>query len=109
MPSNNLYAELTYQIPKLGEFQNIRVGINNRFVFEQKNLRSNQDFVDPPESYYLVGLELSAEKQLRKLRLNMFVKTENTLNKAYRDYLNRQRYFADDLGFNMIAGMNVSF
>ena len=107
MPSNNLYAELKYQIPKLGKLQNLEFQINSRFVFEQKNLLSSQDFVSPP--YSLVGLKVSAEKQLRKLRLNMFVRAENLLNETYRDYLNRQRYFADDLGFNLIAGINISF
>ena len=87
--------------------QNIEFQINSRFVFEQKNLLSSQDFVSPP--YSLVGLKVSAEKQLRKLRLNMFVRAENLLNETYRDYLNRQRYFADDLGFNLIAGINISF
>jgi len=109
MPSNNLYAALNYQIPKFKKFQNLEVQINNRFVFEQKNLLPSQDFVAPPNSYYLVGLKVSAEKQLNKLRLNMFVRAENLLNETYRDYLNRQRYFADDLGFNLIVGVNISF
>ena len=109
MPSNNLYAALNYQIPKFKKFQNLEVQINNRFVFEQKNLLPSQDFVAPPNSYYLVGLKVSAEKQLNKLRLNMFVRAENLLNETYRDYLNRQRYFADDLGFNLILGINISF
>jgi iron complex outermembrane recepter protein len=109
MPSNNLYTALNYQIPKLGKFQSVGFQINSKFVFEQKNLLPSQDFVAPPESYYLVGLKVSAEKQLRKLRLNMFIRAENLLNETYRDYLNRQRYFADDLGFNLIVGLNISF
>ena len=109
MPSNNLYAALNYQIPKFKKFQSLEFQINNRYVFEQKNLLPSQDFVAPPNSYYLIGLKVSAEKQLRKLRLNMFVRAENLLNETYRDYLNRQRYFADDLGFNLIIGINISF
>jgi iron complex outermembrane receptor protein len=109
MPSNNLYAVLNYQIPKFGKFQNLEFQINSRLVFEQKNIIPSQDFVAPPESYYLAGLKMSAEKQLRKLRLKMFVRAENLLNETYRDYLNRQRYFADDLGFNIIVGVNISF
>lgn len=109
MPSNNLYATLNYQIPQLGKFQNVGFQASSRFVAEQKHLLPSQDFVAPPESYYLLGLKVSAEKQLRKLRVNMFVRAENVLNETYRDYLNRQRYFADDLGFNMIVGANVSF
>lgn len=109
MPSNNLYTDLNYQIPEVGKFHNVGFQMNSRYVFEQKNLLPSQYFLAPPESYYLVGLKVSAEKQLRRLRLNMFVKAENLLNETYRDYLNRQRYFADDLGFNLIIGINISF
>ena len=109
MPSNNLYGALNYDIPKFGKFQNVEFQINSRFVFKQQNLLSSQDFVDPPESYHLVGLKLSAEKQFNKLRLNIFTRAENLLNESYRDYLNRQRYFADDMGFNLITGIIISF
>jgi iron complex outermembrane receptor protein len=109
MPSNNLYATLNYQIPKAWKLYNIGFHINGKYVFEQKHLFASQDFVAPPDSYFLLGLKVSAEKQMSKLRLNMFVRGENLLNATYRDYLNRQRYFADDLGFNLIVGVNISF
>jgi iron complex outermembrane receptor protein len=109
MPSNNLYAALNYQIPKFKKFENVEFQVNNRYIFKQKNLLSSQDFVAPPDSYYLLGIKVAAEKQLTKLRLTMFVRAENLLNETYRDYLNRQRYFTDDLGFNLILGINISF
>jgi iron complex outermembrane receptor protein len=109
MPSNNIYATLNYQIPNLGKFQNVGFQINGRYVFEQKNLLPSQDFIAPPASYFLVGLKVSADKQWRALRSSVFIRIENLLNETYRDYLNRQRYFADDLGFNMIVGINISF
>jgi iron complex outermembrane receptor protein len=109
MPSNNIYTELNYKLPELGCLSNVGFQINSRFVFEQKELLPSQDFVAVPESYYLIGLKLSAEKELPKLRLSLFVRAENLLNETYREYLNRQRYFADDLGFNLIVGVNISF
>lgn len=109
MPSNNLYMAFNYQIPKAGYFQNLEFQINNRYVFEQKALLESQDFVAPPKSYNLVGLKFSAERQMKNFKLYMFLKAENLLNTTYRDYLNRQRYFADDLGVNLVAGFNISF
>ena len=35
MPSNNLYAELKYQIPKLGKLQNIEFKINKTIRFKK--------------------------------------------------------------------------
>lgn len=109
MPSNAIFAELDYELPKLGTFQNVGFTVNGNYVFEQKNLFASQDFVAPPEAYYLIGLKFSAEKQLKKLKLNLYLRAENLLNTTYRDYLNRQRYFADDLGFNLVAGVNIKF
>lgn len=109
MPSNNFSTQIKYQIPKFKKLENLEFQVNTRFVFEQRNLLPSQDFVDPPSSYHLVNLKMSAERQLARLRLNVFVRAENVLNETYRDYLNRQRYFADDLGFNCIVGVNISF
>ena len=109
MPANNLLAILKYQIPHVGKFENIEFEINNKYVFEQKNLIKEQDFVAAPPAYNLVGLKVAAQRQFKKNRLNLFVKVDNLLNVEYRDYLNRQRYFADDLGMSAVFGFNVSF
>lgn len=109
IPANSFYGTLNYQIPKLWRAENIEFQMSNRYVFEQTNLLASQDFVPPPPAYYLLGVRVSAEQQIKKLRLKTFVRGENLLNQSYRDYLNRQRYFADDLGVNLIVGVNVSF
>lgn len=109
MPSNNIYSEVNYHVAKIGPFQNIEFQLNNLFVFEQTYLLPSQDFAPPPAAYNLLGCKVSVEKQLSKLRLDIFLKAENLLNISYRDYLNRQRYFADELGINLVAGISVSF
>lgn len=109
MPSNNIDGVISYQLPKVGKFQNLDFQISNKFVFKQKNLLTSQDFVSPPEAYNLLGLRASAERQLQKLRLAVSIRAENLLNTTYREYLNRQRYFADELGFNLILGINILF
>ena len=109
MPANNLMAMLKYQIPHLGKFENVELEVNNKYVFEQTNLTDEQDFATPPAAYNLIGLKIAAQRQFKKNRLNLFVKVDNLLNVEYRDYLNRQRYFADDLGINAVLGFNVVF
>jgi len=109
MPSNNLLATLNYQISNISSFENIELELTNKYVFEQGNLLAGQDFVLPPSAYHLFGLKVSAQKQLKKSRLNIYVKADNLLNISYRDYLNRQRYFADDLGRNVLFGLSLDF
>ena len=109
MPSNSLFVELNYQIPNWGKFQKVEFEVNNRVVFQQTHLLVSQDFALPPDTYSLLGLSISGERQLKKIRMNQFIRVENALNTTYRNYLNRQRYFADDLGINVVAGINFSF
>jgi iron complex outermembrane receptor protein len=47
------------------------------------------------------------EFDYQKFRFSM--KAENILNTIYRDYLNRWRYYANDLGRNFIMQLNYNF
>ena len=83
--------------------------LSNRLVFRQNNLLEEQDFVQPPPAYSLLGLKLSTNLILPTYKIRCFVKADNLLNISYRDYLNRQRYFADDIGLSITVGVNVKF
>lgn len=109
LPSNSILSTTSYQIPELSSFKNVELQLIHKYVFEQKNITAEQDFVAPPEGYYLLGFRVSAEKQLKGIRLETHLGVENALNTEYRDYLNRQRYFADELGRNFTVGLVVKF
>ena len=114
MPSNSIFGSLKYQLKKSkklnkGKFKNTEIEINNRFVFEQKNILIGQDFVSPPSSYNLFGFKLSTNLILPHYKIRFFTKFNNLFNIKYRDYLNRQRYFANDLGLSVIIGLNFKF
>jgi len=114
MPANNAALDVTYELAnhiELGksELENTTLSLNNRYVFKQNHLNLAQDFVAVPEAYFLLGLKAATDVQWSKTRLHLFVKVSNVLNSSYRDYLNRLRYFADDLGINLTIGANLKF
>ncbi len=115
MPPNSFFGSLTYRVKNPINFstklilEDTELEITNKFVFEQKNLLPDQDFVDPPSSYNLIGLKLSSNIIFSGYKMRSFIKIDNLLNLKYRDYLNRQRYFADDTGFNLAVGFNFKF
>jgi iron complex outermembrane receptor protein len=109
MPSNQFRSEIEYMIPKWKWFENIRLSLDNQYVFQQKNILTSQDFVLPPAAYNLLNLQLATDLKSTKRNVHIFVKAENLLNITYRDYLNRQRYFADDTGINFTIGCRVKF
>lgn len=109
LPSNSILSTTSYQIPNVKSLKNVALQMIHKYVFEQRNIAAEQDFVAPPEGYYLLGFRASAEKQFKGTRLEAHLGVENALNVRYRDYLNRQRYFADELGRNFTVGLIVKF
>lgn len=109
LPSNSILSITSYQLPQIKSLKNVELQMLHRYVFEQTDIAADQDFVPPPEGYYLLGFRASAEKQLKGIRLEGHLGVENILNTVYRDYLNRQRYFADELGRNFTVGLIVGF
>ena len=68
------------------------------------------DVSTPPGAYHLMNLEvgyplLKLGNGLSKLRLRV----ENLLNTSYRNYLNSNRYYADEIGRNLLLSFNTSF
>lgn len=115
MPPNSLYTSLTYRahksftLFKSWRMEDSEIEVSNRFVFEQGNILASQDFAPPPSSYNLLSLKISSNLILPSYKIRAFLKADNLLDVSYRDYLNRQRYFADDLGLSITAGINFKF
>ena len=64
----------------------------------------------PPDAYHLLNLNTSIDLPLGdKTNLGIGLLVDNLLNTNYREYLNRQRYFADDLGRNFILQLKLNY
>lgn len=109
MPPDNLSTSISHYLPSLGALEEIRLSINGRYVFEQTRLEPEQDFLAPPDAYWLLGLELEARLELHKSDLRFTLQAENLLDQSYRDYLNRLRYYADEMGRNVRVGVRWGF
>ena len=105
MPANNGLAKVNYTFKDQNNWRNTTVGLTGKYVAQQKHLNANQDFVPPPEAYFLLGFD--ATTSFKKMQFS--VRVDNLLNTVYRDYLNRQRYFADDLGINIQLRVGFKF
>ena len=63
------------------------------------------DFQDAPDGYFL--LEIGWKFKWKNIGGSISV--QNTLNNNYRNYLNEMRYFADEMGTNVLFTMNYVF
>lgn len=67
------------------------------------------DFAPPPPGYFLLGAEVGLNVLVGKQPLSVILSGVNLLNTAYRDYLNRFRYFADEPGRNVSIKLKTNF
>ena len=109
MPANNGLLRLTYAFTNNSKWQNSSIGIQGKVVLKQNHLNANQDFMPPPNGYVLVGVQATTSRYLRYNSLDFSLRIENALNTVYRDYLNRLRYFADDMGINISVRVGYNF
>lgn len=112
MPPNSLQQEVAYQVAPEWTFgktqvNHLSISLNHQYVWEQYHLLEGQDIVAPPEGYHLVGGALRLEGQTGRTQWQLWCRVDNALNTTYRDYLNRQRYFADALGTQVTLGVHV--
>lgn len=94
VPPDNLRLGLRYE---LAERWTVTAG--GFFVARQDRLDPEQDFLAPPPAYALAEAAVGYRLALPRNRtLHLRAAAQNLLNTRYRDYLDRQRYFADAPG-----------
>ena len=91
------------------------LSISNLWVARQQNVPLNSDFLPPPPAYSLWGAALSlrfdqkGEQPENKHFVTVNLAVNNLFDVRYRDYLNRFRYFSDDIGRNVSLKVRLVF
>ncbi len=107
MPSDRYSLELkTYtDISKTVKQAYFQAGY--QFITKQWRVPDRTDFAPPPVAYGLLTAEVGADFSFGKQRLNISLTATNLLNAAYRDYLDRFRYFANSQGRNITLRVKI--
>jgi len=67
------------------------------------------DFAPPQPAYFLLGAEVGFTCQVAGQPMSVILSGTNLANLAYRDYLNRFRYYADEPGRSISLKIRVPF
>jgi len=85
------------------------MGADDIFVAKQNDVPSGYDFAPPPNAYNLIDAHIGFKLNINKTYADIDIAANNLTNVAYRDYLDRFRYFADEPGRNIIFRLRVPF
>jgi iron complex outermembrane recepter protein len=67
------------------------------------------DFASAPDGYFLWNVNMGISYPINKSKLDFKISVTNLLNTSYREYTNRMRYYADDIGRNISLAVKYSF
>ncbi|NJN43194.1 MAG: TonB-dependent receptor [Flammeovirgaceae bacterium] len=85
----------------------VEAGENGTDPFESD--QSNFDFMAAPPAYTLVNVSTGFSVSAKHVRYDARFTVENLLNTSYREYTNRFRYYADDIGRNFMISIKCIF
>lgn len=111
IPAPRLSQSLEWKAQPKGLFQTLEASIGHTFVAKQTRFEPSQELVaTPPDAYHLFeaaigGTIAIADQQTLSVRLSC----ENLFNQLYKEYTNRFRYYAHDLGRNVYLRLNYNF
>ena len=113
IPSERISHELDWQLPTWRLCATARpwqpqLTLRHRWVARQRRFNPAADLIgEAPASYHLVDAEISLTRRWQdRQQLRLSVVADNLLNQQYKEYTNRARYYAHDLGRNvrMVVG-----
>ncbi|WP_324679389.1 TonB-dependent receptor [Hymenobacter sp. GOD-10R] len=112
MPADRAEVSLRYEIAPqpAARLRQSYVQLGGYAVARQTRVPDNyaeQDYKLPPAGYALLGLEAGTTLHWGRQPLEVSLAGSNLLNQRYRDYLNRYRYFADEMGRNVTLRVRV--
>ena len=105
IPANRWENSLRYALTKQGAY----MGLGSQFVARQTRVEPGSDFAPPPAPYWLWNTNAGFTLKTAHRPLDLSLSVSNLFNVSYREYLNRFRYFADDVGRNVALRMKLSF
>ncbi|CAM1343688.1 TonB-dependent receptor [Tenacibaculum amylolyticum] len=103
---NNFYASLQSEFnARQNEYP------DNNFTTFVPSTNSNElvDISTPPNAYHLLNFSTGLDFNLSNTTIGINFSIDNMLNTSYRNYLNRLRFFADDLGRNFKLQIKINY
>jgi iron complex outermembrane receptor protein len=98
-----------FKLIKSQNWNPLELSLIGQYYFKQSRWNITQEILPPPNGYLLLSGSISEEFKLFKNFHKISITVENILNQSYRNYLNRQRFFANETGRNIVFKVDFRF
>ena len=108
IPADRIEPSVDYKL-QIKNKQQLSFHVSVPLVRTQNRVEANSDYVAPPKGYALVNAQMTYEFKVRNQAVDVSLELNNIFNESYRDYLNRFRYYSDEIGRNIGLKIKVPF
>lgn len=108
IPSDVWHNELIYSRTDK-KSRTLLLQVEGVYSFYQKRFNENADYSNPPSDYLVFNTSINYEFPLKENFLQIGFVVDNLLNKSYRNYMNRFRYYTHEMGRNISFKINYQF
>ncbi|MGY4385755.1 iron complex outermembrane receptor protein [Pedobacter sp. UYP24] len=109
IPADKVTGSIRYSLPNFKSFNATTIDFSTSYVARQNQVRDDQDFAPAPAAYTLLDATVASSITIGAQQWNIGLTVNNIMNVAYRDYLNRFRYYTDDIGRNITLRLQIPF
>ncbi len=127
IPSNRFEMNVRFEQPELKKWKSFYVESKLKYTAKQNRAPVKKtideiiqaeeagetlppfDFASAPNGYFLWNINMGISCPIKKSKMDFKVSVTNLLNTSYREYTNRMRYYADDVGRNISLAVKYSF
>lgn len=106
IPSDRMDWGMAYRLNGTGKTH--KFTLSNLLVARQQR-EPDFDLAPAPPAYALFNFAYLQQLQLGENKLNVGLQVQNIFNTSYKEYMNRFRYFTDDIGRNILLKINYQF
>lgn len=85
------------------------IKLSHQYVRRQDRFIEGSDYAVPPASYHIFNLFITRSIPLNQRNAKVSLSIENLLNKSYKDYMDRFRYYAHRPGRNFTLSFQYNF
>lgn len=108
LPGDRTVNTWLFAPPDAQRWYGLEAGLASTVVLRRTRVPDG-DLMPAPATYHLLGLSASMACPVGKGELRFGLRGENLLNAAYRDYLDRFRYYADARGTDVTLWVRYAF
>jgi putative tonB dependent receptor len=111
IPAPKFTHSLRYEVEEAWGMKHLKASLGHTFVAKQTCFEPSQELVSTtPEAYHLFEASLGATVPISETQsLSLYLSAENLFNTEYKEYTNRFRYYAHDLGRNVLLRVVYNF